>query len=532
MNQTVVTLLSLSAVITLGLALGKVRIRGISLDNAAVIFVGLIFGHFGILIPEIFQTLGLVFFVFSVGIQSGPGFTASFGRNGLKMILPTALMIGLSVGVMLVMAQLFHIDPDLALGLLTGGRSSNSALAVGVQSTASSLPALGHSLAYPIGVLAILLFVRMLPALFRAKVAEEEKAYLEKRKKEYPPLITRTYRVDNPNVVGQRLEDLHVNRRTGVNVSRILHDGEIQVPGPGLVLHRGDLVKAVGQDKDLDHLTLLLGPETRADHFVDLPFDQKNDARWFTVTNKAVVNQPLNRLGMLETHGATVTRLQRNGIELVPDGTTVLKYADRIMVVAGKTKIEAVGTLVGDPKRTSEKDFLPLFLILFLGLALGSVEVTLSPTFTLSLGMTGGVLAASLVLSALGKTGPMLWAVSESSVRFIRHLGLLLFLGAVGTNAGSRIGAILTTDGAGLVATALAIAVVPLVVMALVCRFLLKMDILSLMGLLSGATTCSPALGVVNSLTSTAIPNLAYATVYPFAMLFMMVCAQVLAAVS
>ena len=145
--------------------------------------------------------------------------------------------------------------------------------------------------------------------------------------------------------------------------------------------------------------------------------------------------------------------------------------------------------------------------------------------------MTGGVLVTSLVLSALGRTGPILWAVSESSNRFVRQLGLLLFLGAVGTNAGSHIVAILSTQGLELVVTVLAIAVVPLLLMALACRFVWKMDILTIMGLVSGATTCSPALAVTTSLTTTSIPNVAYATVYPFAMIFMMVCAQVVAGV-
>ena len=531
MYPTISTILALFTVITLGLALGKVKIRGISLDNAAVIFVGLAFGHFGILIPEIFQTLGLVFFVFSVGMQSGPGFLATFGKSGIKMLVPTALMILVSVAFMLTLAWVFSFDLRLALGLLTGGRSSNSALAVGVQSTASNLPALGHSLAYPLGVLGILLFVRALPTLFRANVRQEEQAFLERQRREHPPLVTRTYQVDNPNVTGKTLEELHFNRLTGVNISRIMHGDEILVPGPGYTLVPGDLVKAVGQEKDLANAALLLGPEVHSERFADLPPNQDNEARWFTVTAKAMVNQPLNVLGLREEHGATITRLQRNGIEISPHGTTVLRYADRVMVVASKAKIEVLKDLLGDSKRTIDRDFLPLFLIIFLGLALGSLALPLSPTFTLSLGMTGGVLVTSLVLSALGRTGPILWAVSESSNRFVRQLGLLLFLGAVGTNAGSHIVAILSTQGLELVVTVLAIAVVPLLLMALACRFVWKMDILTIMGLVSGATTCSPALAVTTSLTTTSIPNVAYATVYPFAMIFMMVCAQVVAGV-
>lgn len=520
---------TLFAVVTLGLALGKIRVGGISLDNAAVIFVGLTFGHFGLLIPPIFQSLGLVLFVFSVGMQSGPGFLSSFSRNGWTMILPTALMILTSVAVMLGMATLFGIDLRLALGLLTGGRSSNSALAVGVESTASDLPALGHSLAYPLAVLAILAFVRLVPVVLRANVPQEEKQFQEQLRRDHPPLITRTYLVDNPNVLGRTLEDLHIGRLTGVNLSRILHRGEILVPSPGLILEKDDLVKAVGTEKDLGNLALLLGPETRADHFVEMPLDGRNEAHWYIVTNKAIVNRPLGRLGLLENHGATVTRLQRHGIEISPHGTTSLRYGDRLMVVAGKTQTAALRVFVGDSGRTIDQDFLPLFLTITLGVLVGSVTLNLGD-HGVSLGMTGGVLLVSLALSALGRTGPILWAVSEPSNRFVRQLGLLLFLGAVGTSAGSQLGPVLTHHGAALIVTALAIALVPLVLMTFVCRVFLKMNILSLMGLLAGSTTCSPALGVVGSLTSTNIPQVAYATVYPFAMIFMMVCAQLIAA--
>lgn len=519
----------LSTVVALGLALGKVRVGGIALDNAAVIFVGLVLGSWGFSIPPMFQTLGLVFFVFSVGMQSGPGFLSSFGRHGWTMVLPTAAMILISVAVMLGLAALFSLDLRMALGLFTGGRSSNSALAVGVEGTGSTLPALGHSLAYPLAVVAILVFVRFLPLILRADIAREEREHLDRLRLEHPPLVTRTYLVANPNAAGRPLSELHIGRLTGVNLSRILHDGEILVPTPQLTLEAGDLVKAVGVEEKLTHLELLLGPETRDDFFPDIPFDQRNDAQWFYVTNKAIVNRPLGRLGLLEHHGATVTRLQRHGIEISPHGTTALRYGDRIMIVAGKSKMSELKTLVGNAGRTVEQDLLPLFLILALGVVVGTLEIPLGPGSSISLGLTAGVLILSLGLSGLGKTGPILWAISEPSNRFIRQIGLLLFLGAVGTSAGAQVGTLLAEGAPALIATALAIALVPLALLAGFCRWVLKMDILTLMGLISGATTCSPALALASSLTTTSIPQVAYATVYPFAMIFMMVCGQVIA---
>jgi len=522
-------ILILTAVITLGLALGKVHYRGISLDNAAVVFVGLGFGHVGLVVPPIFQTLGLALFVFSIGMQSGPAFLTSFTRGGWALVLPTAGMILVSVGVTLGVTALGGLDPRLALGLFTGGRSSNSALAVAVESSASALPALGHSLAYPLAILAILVFVRLLPVVFRADVAREEQAYQEDQAKRHPPLVTRTYRVDNPNAVGRPLGELSLGRLTGVNLSRVLHRGEIVVPTPSLVFDAGDLVKGVGTEADLAHLTLVLGPETQSDHFVELPQDQHNDAQWFVVTHRAVVHQPLSRLGLLETLGATVTRLQRHGVEMSPQGSTTLRYGDRIMVVASKGAMAAVKQRIGDTGRTVDQDLMPLFLTLTLGCIAGWTQVPVAPGVTFTLGLTGGVLLVSLLLSGLGKTGPILWAVSEPTNRFVRQLGLLLFLAAVGTQGGQVFLDVIADRGWTLVGAALGIALLPLVLLAVFGRFVLRLNIVTLMGLISGATTCSPALAAAATVTRTNLPQVAYTTVFPFAMIFMMVCTQGLA---
>lgn len=522
-------LLILFLIIALGLVLGRVKVGGLTLDVSAVIFVALIFGAFGYKVDPVFQQIGLVLFVFSVGIQSGPGFAASFRTNALTMLGPVLLLVALSVGIMLGLTALFGLEPRLALGLLTGARSSNTALAVGVVSTGSNLPALGHSLAYPIGVLGALIFVRLLPRLFGANLAAEEELWRQRQIQAHPPLVTRTFAVANPNLAGQPLGTLQLSKLTGVNLSRILHDGTIQVPTADTVLHEGDLVKAVGTPADLETVKLILGPEASAAEFGEMPQDGVHDAQWMVVTNRKLVNKSLEECGLGETYRATVTRLKRNEVEMTPHPWSTLRYGDLVMVVADRHAMADVKTFLGGGKRTIEMDFLPLSLTLVLGLALGSITVPLGPTFTFSFGLTGGVLICSLVLSALGKTGPILWHLNDSSLKFVRQLGLLLFLAAVGTDAGGRLLSVLGTHGGAIIATALTISLVPLALVAVFCRFVLKMDILTLMGLLSGGTTCSPALAVATSVSTSNAATVAYSTVYPFAMIFMMVVAQVLA---
>jgi len=522
-------LLVLFLIIALGLVLGRIRIKGLSLDISAVIFVALFFGAFGFQVDPVFQQIGLVLFVFSVGIQSGPGFVASFRHNAVQMIGPVLLLVALSVGIMLGLAAIFGLDPRLALGLLTGARSSNSALAVGVTSTGSNLPALGHSLAYPLGVLGALFFVRLLPRLFGADLKREEAAYLDRQRRENPPLVTKTFTVRNPNLVGRTLAELQFSRFTGVNLSRIMHRGEIRIPTASTVLDEGDLVKAVGPEADLENVKLFIGPETAAAEFVEIPQDRNNDAQWMVVTNRRLVNKSLEEVGLGENFQATVTRLKRNEVELTPHPHSTLRYGDLVMVVGAKGVLPEVKNFMGGGKPSIDMDFLPLSLTLVLGLALGMVSLPLWPGFTFSFGVTGGVLITALALSAVGKTGPVLWHINDSSLRFVRQMGLLFFLSAVGTDAGSHLWSVFADHGIAIVVTALAISLVPLLLVALVCRFGLKMNLLTLMGLLSGGTTCSPALAVATSLSSSNAATVAYSTVYPFAMILMMLVAQLLA---
>ena len=522
-------LFALFLIIALGLILGQVRIRGLSLDVSAVIFVALIFGALGVRVDPIFQTVGLVLFVLSVGIQSGPGFMASFRHNALQMIGPVLLLIGLSVAIMVGLSTLFGINPRLGLGLLTGARSSNSALAVGVSSTGSNLPALGHSLAYPLGVLGALFFVRLLPRMFGADLRAEERLYEDQQRRVNPPLVTKTFTVRNPNLVGRTLGSLQFSRFTGVNLSRIMHRGEIRIPTPGTVLDEGDLVKAVGPETDLENVKLFIGPETSAEEFVEIPHDQRNDAQWVLVTNRKLVNKSLQEVGLGENFDATVTRLKRHEVELTPHPWSTLRYGDLVMVVGAKGAMAEVKNFLGGGKPSIDMDFLPISLTVVLGLALGSFTIPLWSGFNFSFGVTGGVLITALVLSAIGKTGPVLWHVNDGSLRFVRQLGLLLFLAGVGTDAGGRFGEVFTSQGAAIVATAVAISVIPLLVVALLCRLALKMNMLTLMGLLAGGTTCSPALGVATTLSSSNVPTVAYSTVYPFALITMMVVAQLLA---
>lgn len=528
MNAWHTPLIALFAIVAVGLALGRVRLAGFSLDISAVVFVALGFGALGVTVDPIFQTLGLVLFVYSVGIQAGPGFLPTLRSQGLKLWGPVLLLIILSVSTDILLARFFQLDPRLALGLLTGARSSNSALAVGVTSTGSSLPALGHSLAYPLGVLGALLFVRLLPRLFGAKIDAEERLWLAKQTSSFPPLETRTFEVVNPVVVGKPWSTI-VPVTSGVNLSRVLHQGAISIPTPQTVLDEGDMLKIVGTSEALERLESLLGKPVPAPAFPEVSEDRDHDARWITVTSRHAVNRTLAELSLGPNFRVTATRIRRREVELAPEANSTVRFGDLVMIVGRRGALGEVERFLGGLPRPIESDFFPLAMTLVVGLLLGSVQIPLGPDFVLSLGLTGGVLVSALALGSLGRTGPVVWTIQAPSQKFVRQLGLVMFLAAVGSDAGSRLGTVWAQHGLAITITALTISLVPLGLTALVCRFILRQDIATLMGLLSGATTCSPALAVVSSKTTTNAATLAYSAAYPFAMLVMMLTAQLLA---
>ena len=491
---------ALFLIIALGFMLGRIQIKGLSLDVSAVIFIALLFGHFGVIIPKELGNMGLVLFIFTIGIQAGPGFFDSFRSKGKTLIILTLLIVGSACLTGILFKYILDIDTPSIVGLIAGALTSTPGLAVAIDSTQSSAASIAYGIAYPFGV--------------------------TQRKSQYPTLHTAAFKVTNKNICGKSLAQLQVRAMTGAVVSRIKHDNVISMPTPHTTLYEGDLLKAVGNDKALEQLTLLLGERIEG----DLPLSGGQTLQSLLLTNKSIINKSLGHLNLQGTFGCTVTRVRRSGIDLSPEPNLVLKFGDKLMVAGEKESVNELAQFIGnDEKRLSDTDFFPIAMGIVLGVLFGKLNISFSDSFSFSPGLTGGILMVALVLSAIGKTGPIIWSMSGSANNLLRQLGLLLFLSEVGTSAGVNLVSTFQSSGLTLFGVGIAITMIPMIIAVLAGYYFFKINILDLVGTIAGGMTSTPGLAAADSMTDSPAPSVAYATVYPIAMVFLILFIQMIA---
>ncbi|MFH1355654.1 MAG: TrkA C-terminal domain-containing protein [bacterium] len=510
-------------IIALGMMIGRIKFKGISLDVSAVIFVALFFGHFGVRLPDAFQTIGLLFFIYAIGVQAGPGFFDSFKQRGFSFVVLTLVLVLTGVLVTIILATIYHVDRDMAVGLFTGALTSTPGLAAAVEASSSKgLASIGYGIAYPFGVIGVILFVYIFPKIFRIDLKKEEQKYVEELGQTFPQIIFQHFVVNNKNIMGKTIGELKIRSLTGATVSRIKKAAKTMRPSPMTVLEQGDLVRAVGTKEALEKIKLFIGPVTKQ----SIPVSKKSEAKWFFVTNKKIVNKSLVELNLFETFGATVTRIRRSGVDISPHRHSTIKYGDKLFVVCTDRMNDLVSLLGNEDKKLMRTDFLPIALGLIVGIILGSISIPIFMGIKIKLGLTGGVLIAALVLSRLGKVGPIIWNVSGPANQFMKQLGLLFFLAVVGTKAGASLMPTIRESGMSLFAIGAVITLLPMLVTVLMGRFVFKLNILTLLGLLTGGMTSTPGLSAVDAITESSAPHVAYAAVYPFATVLIVICSQ------
>ena len=511
-------------IILIGFIIGRIKIKGISLDISAVIFVALVFGHYGVVIPKDFQFLGLVLFIFTIGLQAGPSFFESFKMNGRDLaILSTILIISASL-MAFVIIHFFGIDKNLVIGLLNGALTSTPGLAAAIDITGSPLASIGYGIGYPFGVIGVIIFVSLLPRILRVDLLEAEEKYKKEMLNSFPDILKKYFIVENENVIGKSLKELNIRFMTKAVISRILHKEKIIVPSPNIILSKGDIIKAVGSADSLNRMKLLIGSETSK----EIPLDNNYDVRSLLVTNKEVVNKTLGQLNILNTYNATITRIRRSGINISPSPSSKLQFGDKLIVVCHKDNVKHVTRVFGnDDKKLSDTDFFPIATGIILGILVGKLSINLG-SFSFSLGLTGGVLLIALILGRIGKTGPIMWTMTGASNQLLRQFGLLFFLAAVGTSAGSSLVETFTVYGVELFIYGILITLIPMIITTVIARYFFKMNILTLLGTLTGSMTSTPGLAAVDNMVDTDAPAIAYATVYPIAMVLLIIAVQIL----
>jgi len=346
---------ALFLIITLGFLLGKIKIQGISLDISAVIFIALIFGHYGIQIPESFQKMGLILFIFTIGIQAGPGFFESFKKDGRELMLLAVLLIVSSSVVTILLALLFDVDMNIAIGLLTGSLTSTPGLAAAIESTHSPLASIGYGIAYPFGVIGVILFVRLFPRIFKVDIKAAEAEFEKDSLEAFPELLNKNFVVENEIIVGKTIAELKIRSMTQANVSRIMHRGETIVPRPDTLLHKGDILKLIGTEPALEKAKLLIGEPTD----VKIPLSKEYVVESVLVTSKQVVNKSIGQLNMLANYNARVTRIRRAGINIPPSPSSEIRFGDKLVVACGAGNINNCLLYTSPSPRDVEESRMP-----------------------------------------------------------------------------------------------------------------------------------------------------------------------------
>lgn len=518
---------SLFLIIAIGFIVGNITIKGFSFDVSAVIFIALLFGHFGVQVPDIVQSIGLVLFIFTVGIQAGPGFVDSFKKKGRKYVSFAALLVLSSLIVSIGLAYLFNIQSDVISGIIAGALTSTPGLSVAIEATNSPNASIGYGLAYPFGVIGVVLFVKLMPKLMRVKLVEEFKKFKSASEDKALDVLSRDFVVTNHPICGKSLKDIDLRRMTSCTVSRVQKGDEVVTPSPDMELAKGDIVRAVGTLHDLEQFELLVGPRT------EMSAELKSDfiIQTVLVTNKNVVNQPISKVQLRNGCSAVVTRIRRSGIDFTAQPSTLLKFGDKLTIGCRKEDFPKVAEVLGNNARAlSDTDFLPIALGIVLGILMGRIIMSFGGALKVSLGVTGGVLITALVLSNIGRTGPIVWTMSSAANNLLRQLGLLFFLAGVGTDAGQNLVSTIMESGLLLLAVGAIITIVPLVISFLLNKWIYKLSIFELFGVVTGGMTSTPGLAACGSMAMDETPSMVYATVYPVAMVSLLIAVKILAA--
>ena len=536
----------LALVAVLGLWIGNWRIYGVGLGIGGVLFGGIAVGHFvGYFGAQLdmhtlhfIQEFGLILFVYTIGIQVGPGFFASLRTSGLKLNMFAALLVLLGFVVAFLIHKIFGVPLPVILGTYSGAVTNTPSLEagqqilseLGAQSSEMGVMGMGYAVAYPFGICGILLTMWLVRVIFKINVEREARQFEQQSGQQKRNLQTINLAIRNPNLDGLMLQEIPSLEDGQVICSRLKRGEALMVPHATTRVQLNDLVHLVGEPEALKRVKLVIGEEVEASLST-----QGTDLRVVrvVVTNEQVLSKSLLELDLKVKYDVVVSRLNRAGIELVPSNHSTLQFGDILNLVGRPEAIEAVASLVGNAQQKLQQvQMLPVFIGIGLGVVLGSIPFYI-PGFpaALKLGLAGGPLVVALILSRIGSIGPLYWFMPPSANLALRELGIVLFLAVVGLKAGGNfVETLVQGEGVLWMAFGVAITLIPLVTVAVLARWLAQINYLTLCGLLAGSMTDPPALAFANNLHPTSeASSLAYATVYPLVMFLRILSPQLLA---
>lgn len=527
-------LLLLFIVASLGYLLGNIRIKGVSLGVAAVLFTGLLFGAINpdFSIPSVITNLGLVLFVYSIGLSSGPAFFASYKKNGVRDFLFVVTMLMFSGVVAVGLFFLFDFSAATITGAYAGSTTNTPALAGVIDyinncygnggAELNSDAVIGYSFSYPMGVMGSIFVILLMEKWLKIDYRKEETAL----RKEYPVgqfLSSATIEVTNPDITGHQIRDLFKKYKWDIVFGRIYQNGAFSLVNYNTTMNMGDTVMVVGNKLDLDEAIKEIGVRTNS----NLEYDRTQfDVRRIFVSNPRVVGRTIASLRIDEKFNAIITRIRRGDVDLLASGKTVLELGDRLRFVARREDLRSLSEFFGDSYKASSRINLFTFgLGIGLGLILGAIEIPFGEGVSFKLGNAGGPLLVGLLFGALRRTGPIVWTLPYSSNTTLQQIGLILLLAGIGVSSGHAFVESFSIDALWIVLASGIISMVTAIAMILVGYKVIKMPFSLLMGIVSN----HPAImDFASSRAGNQIPEFGYTMVFPIALIMKIVIAQFL----
>ncbi len=537
------TIVLYSFVIAVGVFLGKLKIGGVSLGVTFVLFVGLVMGHFGYKVnPEVLHFIrefGLILFIFSIGLQVGPGFFSSFKKGGMLLNGLAVLIIMLNVAIVL---GIFFIDGNTSItalvGVMSGAVTNTPGLGAAQQAilqvnpdayTMSEEMAMGYAAAYPLGVIGIILSMFIIRAIFRVKMDKEIKLVEEDNdNSQLKPHIV-TFEVTNPLIEGKNLVQLHDIISCNFVISRLKdQEGNVIIPNSQTVIHLNDKLYIVMSAQDEERFKAVIGPE------IDMDWEATPSpviSRRIVITKSEYNGVPVGALRLRMGYHLNATRVNRAGVDLLASPNLRLQVGDRMTVVGQEADIKRLAEKLGNSmKRLNEPNMITLFVGIFLGIVVGSIPIAFpGVSVPMKLGLAGGPLVVAILISRFGYKIKLVTYTSSSASLLMREIGICLFLASVGIASGAGFAStVFNYTGMWWVIWGFIITVVPLLVVGIIARGIYKINLLTIMGFFGGGMTDPPALAYANNSTGNDAPAVAYSTVYPLTMFLRVVAAQVL----
>jgi putative transport protein len=535
---------ALAFVCVLGMALGSLKFRGIGLGTAGVLFAGILVGHFGNPVDQhtlhFVKEFGLLLFVFTIGLQLGPGFFAALRNQGVKLnVLAATIVILGAVGAPLIGA-LAGFDMAAVLGIYSGAVTNTPSLGAGSQTLSTlpniapdrlELPALGYAVAYPMAIVGIIGTLLVLKQLFRIDPAREAAVFAEKNRAPVEPLERRTLVVRNPNLEGIRIDSIPGRIESRVTIARVRNGTETVAATDATVIHQNDRLAVVGSRAGLEQFERVVG--TRSDD--DLLLEESEISyRRVVVTDRDALGKTIDQLNLDDRFGVAVTRVSRADLEMTAVPGLRLQFGDQLQIVGRDEDLDKAATAVGNSlKDLNETHFIPLFIGIVLGIVLGSMPIAFPGLpQPIRLGLAGGPLVVALILGRIGRIGRQVWHMPTNTNLAFREFGIALFFAAVGLGAGAKFFAtVFSSTGLYWLLAGICVTVLPIMLIGIFARAVWKLNFMDLSGFIAGSMTDPPALAFACNIAGSDAPTVGYATVYPLTTLLRILSAQVLAIV-